>query len=251
MAKTSVSPIVGKREIINMNKILFSTVIAVLFGLVTISSAATISSGSDFHNIGVGEYNFVSGNDMASSPGQVLEVLGGTLKGDAKLRKDGNESGTNSIDMSFLYNTLASGGVTWATKLAFGFGLNETGSIGSNSITIDSLNMTFNRQSEPAKTFSLLNNSITILNYEQGQNMAEALISVDLGYDFMQEYDGSSTEQFMISSDISNTSDGFEIYFLSSNFTIVSNPEPVSSMLFIVGGATLVLRRFWKKRRNV
>lgn len=34
-----------------------------------------------------------------------------------------------------------------------------------------------------------------------------------------------------------------------SNLSVA--PEPVSSTLFIVGGATLGFRRFWKKRRNV
>ncbi len=76
-------------------------------------------------------------------------------------------------------------------------------------------------------------------------------ITVELGFDFMQEYSGTSTEQFTISSNISNASDGYEIYFLSSAFTAaITAPEPISSTLFIVGGATLGLRRFWKKKRT-
>jgi len=34
-----------------------------------------------------------------------------------------------------------------------------------------------------------------------------------------------------------------------TSFTVV--PEPVSTVLFISGGATLLIRRFWKSRRNI
>lgn len=211
----------------------------ILFSVVRGASAVTVDEVSDVFNTGIGNYDFVSGSDSSSSPGQVYEVL--------TLQSKTAESGTNSMAMSYLYDTLYNGGMRSANILVFGFGLNESGGIGTNSVTIDSLDMTFNRALNPAVTLSLGSDSITVFNYEQGTDTAEARIAVDLGFDFMQEYNGSSTELFEISSNISNTSDGAETYFLSSEYTVVANPEPVSSILFIVGGATLGLRRFWKK----
>lgn len=195
---------------------------------------------------GIGNYNFVSGNDASSSPGMVMEVLGGSM---GNLQSNGNESETRSWNMSYLYNTLYNGGITSANKLVFGFGLNESGQTGNNYVNIDELNMTFNRASNSPETFSLGSGPITVFNYEQGQTTAEARIAVDLGFDFMQEYSTSSEELFTISSAISNTSDGFEIYFLSSGYTATVVPEPVSSTLFIVGAATLGFRRFRKNKK--
>ncbi len=221
--------------------------LAILLAIATNSSAVTVSTATDYFDTGIGNYDFISGSESVSSPGMVMDVLGGSM---GTLQTNGTESESRSSDMSYLWNTLNSGGITSTTKLVFGFGLNETGSPGSNSVTIDSLNMTFNRASNPAETFSLLSDSITVYNYEQGQNTAEARIAVDLGFDFMQEYNGTSTEQFTISSNISNTSDGFEIYFLSSAYTAAVVPEPISSTLFIVGGAILGFRSFRNKFKN-
>jgi hypothetical protein len=227
----------------NLSCLIFATLV-ILLAIATNSSAVTVTTATDYFDTGIGDYDFVSGSESVSSPGQVMEVLGGSM---GTLQSDGSESDSRSWDMSYLWNTLDSGGMTSGTKLVFGFGINETGMIGSNSVTIDSLNMTFNRASNPAETFSLGIDSITVFNYEQGQDTAEARIAVDLGFDFMQEYNGVSTEQFTISSNISNTSDGYEIYFLSSAYTMAVVPEPISSTLFIVGAGTLGFRRFWKK----
>ncbi|MEX2430760.1 MAG: PEP-CTERM sorting domain-containing protein, partial [Dehalococcoidia bacterium] len=72
---------------------------------------------------------------------------------------------------------------------------------------------------------------------------------VDFGqFDFMSEYDAASTEQLTLSSTIDNTSNGFEIYFLSSSFTAnppapQTIPEPASLALFALGGAALLTGR--------
>ena len=69
---------------------------------------------------------------------------------------------------------------------------------------------------------------------------------VALGFDFMAEYNGTSTEVFSIDSTIDNTSDGFEIYFLSSGFTMnppIPAPEPGTLSPLAVGAIALAASR--------
>jgi hypothetical protein len=65
------------------------------------------------------------------------------------------------------------------------------------------------------------NNTVTVENTAQGASTAEARFQIYLGedFDFMTAYNASSTEKFYIHSSISDTTDGFEIFFLSSAFT--------------------------------
>jgi hypothetical protein len=201
--------------------------------------AITITGPTDLFTTGIGDYAAVSGNNAASAPGQVFDVL--------SLQTNVSESGSNSVDMGDLWDTLNDGGVTTATSLVFGFGLNETGSLGSNYVTITDLDMSFERSGGGSfKEFSLGNDSITVYNYTQGQNTAEARIQVDLGFDFMTEYNTLSTEDFDIFSNITNTSDGFEIYFLSSAFTSTPIPEPATMLL--LGSGLIGLAGFGRKK---
>ncbi len=78
---------------------LFIAVTVLTFTSVQAFATVTVDDAFDSFNTGVGNYYFVSGNDAASSPGQVEEVLGGTLGGAANLQSNGSESGTYSLDM--------------------------------------------------------------------------------------------------------------------------------------------------------
>lgn len=194
----------------------------------------------------MGNFFAVAGDAAQSSPGQVTEVLGGTLGGGASLQNNGSESGTHSLDIGSLWSTLDAGGVTATSSLVFGFGLNESGQIGSNSVTITDLVMTFELPGGGTQTFDLQGDPITVYNYIQGANTAEARIQVDFGaFDFMSEYSAASTEQFTIAATITNTSAGFEIFFLSSNFTATppaapTIPEPATvSIAGLLALATL------------
>ncbi len=202
-------------------------------------SAATVvvQDGTEQYTTNIGDYAEVAGNVAASSPGQVLEILGGPST--PPLQTNGSESNSNTIAMGALWDVMNAGGITATSRLSFGFALNESGPVGSNWIMITELDMSFDRPGGGIDTFSLSPDSIQIYNYHQGQNTSEAIIALELGFDFMTEYSSASIEDFTIFSTIESTSDWFELYILSSAFTEI--PEP--SLLLALGLGLLSLRR--------
>lgn len=238
--------IAGKRVLLGLAALILAA------GVSRGAQAVVIQTGSELY-LGsggqIGDFSAVGGALNASSPGQVLELLGGSLGGAADLHANGSESGTNTVSMGSLWSTLNSGGVTSASRLVFGFGVNETGPIGSNWASMTDLTMSFARVGGGTDTFTLgAPDFIQVYNIEQGTNSAEALIEVNLGFDFMAEYNAASSESFTVSANVDNTSDGFEIFFLSSAYTAdpIGVPEPASvvlALLAALGGAVLLRRR--------
>jgi hypothetical protein len=201
-----------------IKKVLFG-IVFLLFLVVANASAVTIVDESDLFTSDtsdIGDFAAIAGFDGKSSPGSLnLEVLGGPSGG---LQSDGIEWENRELYMMDLWNTLNAGGVISANALVFGFGLNEDS---SKNVQIDELTISFQRPGGWTDSFSLGQEPINIYNFGSGgANTAEGRIQVNLDFDFMTEYDATSTEQFAISSTISNTSGGFEIYFLSSSFTL-------------------------------
>jgi hypothetical protein len=182
-----------------------------------------------------GSFAMISGNSGASSPGSVLDVL--------QLQKNGSESNTNSISMGSLRTVLSAGGISSTTYLALGFGVNETGP----AVVVTDLVITFERPGGGVDQFSLGADDLRVFNYHQGQSTAEARFIISLGFDFMAEYGNSSSELFGIEATIDNTSDGFEIFFLSSAFTQEASsavvPEPATFSLFALGIVLLTCSR--------
>lgn len=202
----------------------------------------------------IGDFIFAGSQNVASAPGQVYDVL--------QLKDNGLESGNNlisppingTIAMGDLWSTLDSGGILYTTQLVFGFGINESGSTGSNYVDIQDLFMSFDLPGGGISQFDMdsdENNTVRVYNFKQGQTTAEALVQVNLGFDFMSAYNASSTESFYISSTINDVDDGFEIYFLSSAFTgnpPVPNPSvPIPGTLLLVGSSLFGLIGIKKK----
>lgn len=216
------------------------------------ASAVTIQTGSEMYKASsgdpIGSYFAVAGNGAESAPGQVHEVLGGSLSGGARLQNNGSETGVNTMSIGDLWSCLDAGGITSTSSLVFGIGINETGPVGSNWVDITALEMVFELPGGGTRTFSLGPDSITIYNFAQGTSTAEAKVQIDFGYfDFMTKYNAGSTEQFSISAIIDGTDDGGEIIFLSSSFTGTppdkpTIPEP-ASLVLLAAGSSLMLRR--------
>ena len=212
------------------------------------SALVIIDSETDsFTN--VGDFDSIKGNDQSSSPGQVLELL--------SLQSNGSESGSNIVTMGQIYSTLAAGGLSYADRFVIGFGLNETGPTGSNSVVIEAMDIAIQRSSSPTDYFSLTPDLVQVYNFHQGGSTAEALFEISLGFDLMAEYSASSSENFAISAYITNTSDGGELFFLSSGFTetaIASSgggaiPEPSTALLLGFGLAAMSSRQVKRSAR--
>ncbi len=204
-------------------------VLAVFFCVVGVANAnliITVDEATDSFGA-IGDYRSVEGNNVASSPGQVEEVLGGPGGGGLS-GSGGTSSGSNSVNMSDLFDVLDNAGITSTNILVFGFATNESG--GNNSpVSITQLDMTFQRPSAADFTVSLdagMDNTIVVDDFQSGISNAEAKIEVEVPFDFMAEYSTTSTEQFTISATLVDESGGFELFFLDAGFTIEAIPEP-------------------------
>ena len=188
------------------------------------TTCTIVNDASVCGTLPLGDFYLVAPNAEGSSPGQVFDVL--------KLQTNNFESATSPvapasgfITMGHLWTTLNAGGLTDVQKLVFGLGINESGAVGTNWVDVLALTMNFN-----GTIFDLDSggdNNLIVWNDTQGQSTAEARIGVDFGagFNFMTTYSASSTAPFAISSSINGTSDGFELYFLSSGFTGAENPQ--------------------------
>ena len=217
------------------------------------AATVTIENGTELYTAVaddmIGNYFAVAGNAGNSSPGQVLEVLGGSIAGNPdaseSLQHKGSEDGEHTLRIGQLHSVLDADGIASTSSLGFGFGLNESGAPGSNSVTITALDMFFELPDGSSQAFSLGGDQVQVFNYFQGQSTAEAWFQLEFPFDFMAIYSNTSTEAFSISSLINNTSAGFEVYFLSSGITsmppaqglpaVDSMPVPAAVWLFMSG----------------
>jgi hypothetical protein len=218
-----------------MRKSLLRAALLALISSPAFATTYTISGPTDSF-ASVGDFAAVAGSSAASSPGQVFNLL--DLSKDAS----GNESGSATFNMSSLWSTLNTQGLTSTSALVFGLGVNETGKTGGNSVLVTGLTMSFQRADGSTDTFTLGSNQFNVVNYTQGASTAEARIQVNLGFDFMAEYSGTSTKLFTIASTITGADDGNELYFLSGGFTAAPPaPVPASTPVPVPAAAWLLI----------
>jgi hypothetical protein len=105
------------------------------------------------------DFLVIHGNASDSSPGQVVEILGGAMA--PSLQSNGSESNFNSV-------------------------------------AITDLQITLERPGGSLVQFSLLSDAVRVFNDNQGQSTAEARFELTLGFDFMNEYTEMSTNALSI-----------------------------------------------------
>lgn len=229
-----------------MKNTLFSTVGGLL--LVANAYAVTVDEPTDSFTTGIGDFSEISGFEAASSPGQVLEILGGSGSTSADF------AAGVTLNMGDLWDILDAGMVGSASILGFGFGINETGPTGSNSVDVTAITLSFELPDTTVQTYDLnMDPTVSVFNYNQGTNTAEAIFFVDLGFDFMSTYNTNSTEDFSAFMTLENTDDGFEILFLGSAFAggpPPPNPMPEPGTLLVLTAGLFGIWGATRRRRS-
>jgi hypothetical protein len=203
----------------------------------------------DFYTVGDFE---VYGNDVASGTGQNYEVL--------KFKPQGNDTtGTASdgssldtaphgdVSIADLWGHLDANGLTSATKLGFGFDVNQN----TDYVDVDALTITLYSGVNPFKVYSLTD---TVRVYDgisgNGSSTAEARFIVNLDFDFMTAYNAGTPDDFKIMATLSSANSGFEEFFLSSVFSggtvppdASAVPEPATMLMLGAGLLAGVVRR--------
>ncbi len=188
----------------------------------------------------VGQFNAVFGNDPTSSPGQIVEILN---MGNSNTL----DSQSGSIQAGVLWTLFDSQMINSLNRMVLCFGVNESGTVGTNWVDIASLRL---RIQDPNNLNNNLtdidldtpnDNTIRVFNYAQGANTAEAEFTINLGYDFMTVFNGSSTELINLDATVTNRSAGFEIFFFDAAANAI--PEPAATPLLLLLGVSTFIRR--------
>ena len=190
--------------------------------------AVLITDPSDQFTSDIGDYNEVAGvtEAVASSPGQVLEIVGAS--GGSDLAQTGMEMAT--LTWGDVQNTL-SGSLSSTSLLGFGFSVNQNGPADVLVVTQFDIDL----DNDGTVDLSLNSDQIEVTDFNSGTSNAEIRIVADVGFDvFLQD----PADELKITVSQTGDNDGFETLFLSEAFT-ADIPEPVSAAVWLMGLATL------------
>ncbi len=190
--------------------------------------------GDQFAN--VGDYELIRGNDPISAPGQVTQILNMGNAGTSDMQ-------SGSLTAGQLWQFFQSAGFSSIGRIYISLGINETGPVGTNFVNVNQMLIEIENPFGPGNIFTSDldaggDNTVQVFNYHQGTSDAEMVAQALLGFDFMSVFNAASPELVTLTANVSERTDGFEIFFVT-----VPEPSTATALLFGVGIFGFLRRR--------
>ena len=171
----------------------------------------------------------ITGVDIADGDLDLYELL---------IISNDTPASTTGLTAGDIWTELNSHDISQAWALEIALGANQTGE--NPTVGIEDFSVTIG-----SSDFAI-NDTINV-SFGQGASDVNAIFRTDnLGYNFMAEFDGDSTVPFTFDVTQIGSNDGKDIYSLNS---VTVTPEPISTVLFLLGGAPMAAALYRKRKK--
>ncbi len=197
---------------------------------ITLALAFSFTTSADALSLGEtvisGDFS-ITGIDVHKNDLDIYELIS---------MSDNGPTSTSGLTTGTIWSELNGDGISEAWALEFALNSNQTG---GSTLEVNSLSLSFDGM-------SFATDGTNSIGYDNGGSDYEALFRVDLPFNFMTEYRAISSESFTLTALHGNAWDGADVYSLNS---VTVTPEPLSTVLFLLGGAPMAAALYRKRRK--